>query len=320
MSLGAYPALTFSHLRFTLQAQETLHLPPFKGSALRGGFGTIFKQAICVQPQTPHCGGCLLAATCAYAYLFETRPPADSAVLRTHEAVPHPFVIEPPDDSRADLPPGAELTFGLTLIGRAADFLPHFLVVFRQLGEAGLGRGRGRYVLRQVQAVHPLRGLEQPVYDGRTLLGAGLPITADEVADWAGQLPPDRLTVRFTTPARLKHEGVFVQEIPFHVLARALLRRLSSLAYFHCGGRWETDYAAWVEQAQRVETAAASLHWAEWKRFSGRQERRIEMGGVVGEATYSGSLAPFRPLLALGQWTHVGKGTVFGNGQYVVLG
>jgi hypothetical protein len=27
---------------------------------------------------------------------------------------------------------------------------------------------------------------------------------------------------------------------------------------------------------------------------------------------------PFRPLLALGMLVHVGKGAVFGNGQYVV--
>jgi hypothetical protein len=41
-------------------------------------------------------------------------------------------------------------------------------------------------------------------------------------------------------------------------------------------------------------------------------------GGVVGSVTYAGDLAPFRPLLALGMLVHVGKGAVFGNGQYMV--
>jgi hypothetical protein len=44
------------------------------------------------------------------------------------------------------------------------------------------------------------------------------------------------------------------------------------------------------------------------------------MGGVVGSATYIGELAPFLPLLALGQWVHVGKATVFGNGLYRMNG
>jgi len=321
MSNTRYPALTLACFRFTLEALDPLHLPVYKGSALRGGFGHVFKRTVCVQPQVPRCDACLLAGTCAYAYLFETRPPPGSDVLRTHQAVPQPFVIQPPLDRRTGIPAGEHLEFGLVLVGHAVGYLPYFLVVFRELGEVGLGHRRGKYALQEVRAVHPLRRQEQPVYDGETLLGTGLPVTADEVADWAGQLPSGRLTVRFLTPARLKHGGEYAQgAVDFHVLVRALLRRLSSLAYFHCGERWEADYPGWVARAERVEAVETHLGWMEWKRYSGRQARRIEMGGVVGSVTYAGDLAPFRPLLALGMLAHVGKGTVFGNGQYVVDG
>jgi hypothetical protein len=329
MSDTSDPTLSLSVFRFTLEAIERLWLPPYKGSALRGGFGHVFKRTICVQPQVTECEGCLLTGSCAYAYLFETRPPPDSEVLRTHRAVPRPFVIEPPLDRRQEYAPGERMAFGLVLVGRAADYLPHFLVVFRELGEAGLGRPvdsgrgwrRGKYALWDVVGVHPLTGQEEPVYGGEVLLGTGLHVTAAEVAAWAEGLPVDRLTVRFLTPARLKHEGEFAQDaVPFHVLVRALLRRVSSLAYFHCGTQWETDYRGWVERAQGVEAVDTHLSWMEWGRRSGRQKRRIEMGGVVGSVTYAGDLAPFRPLLALGALVHVGKGAVFGNGQYVVSG
>jgi len=314
-----YPDLTFSAFRFTLEALDPLHLPLYPGSALRGGFGYLFKRTVCVQPQVSQCDGCLLSGTCAYAYIFETRPPPGSQVLRTHEAVPRPFVIQPPLERQPEYAPGERLEFGLVLVGRAADYLPHFLVVFRELGEAGLGRGRGKYALRSVVGVHPLASQEAPVYDGETLLGTGLTVTAAEVAAWAAGLPTDRLTVRFLTPARLKHGGDFAREaVDFHVLVRALLRRLSSLAYFHGGGQWETDYAGWVERALAVRTEAMHLSWMEWERRSGRQARRIEMGGVVGSVTYAGDLAPFRPLLALGMLAHVGKGAVFGNGRVVM--
>jgi len=314
-----YPDLTLSVFRFTLEALETLHLPPYKGSALRGGFGHVFKRTVCVQPRVTRCDDCLLSETCAYAYLFETRPPPGSQVLRTHQAIPRPFAIQPPLDRRTEIQAGERLSFGLVLVGRAAGFLSHFLVVFRELGEVGLGRGRGKYALREVVTIHPLNGQERPVYDGETLLGTGLEVTAEDVAAWAEDLPSDQLTVRFLTPALLKHGGKFAREtVDFHVLVRALLRRTSSLAYFHCGGRWDADYPGWIARAQGVETVETHLSWMKWERYSGRQARRIEMGGVVGNVTYAGDLAPFRPLLTLGTLTHVGKGAVFGNGQYTV--
>jgi CRISPR/Cas system endoribonuclease Cas6 (RAMP superfamily) len=42
------------------------------------------------------------------------------------------------------------------------------------------------------------------------------------------------------------------------------------------------------------------------------------MGGLVGRVTYEGDLSDYLPLLALGELVHVGKGTVFGNGQYQI--
>jgi CRISPR/Cas system endoribonuclease Cas6 (RAMP superfamily) len=54
-------------------------------------------------------------------------------------------------------------------------------------------------------------------------------------------------------------------------------------------------------------------------RVSGRQKKRIEMGGLVGKVTYEGDLTDYLPLLALGELIHVGKGTVFGNGQYEIV-
>ncbi len=321
MSTLSLPSdFTLAHYRLTLEALEPLHLPPFKGSALRGGFGHTFKQLVCSQPW-PCAQRCQRGNACPYGYIFETAPPAGSEVLRTFREVPRPFVIEPPQDRRTYIPAGDRLTFGLTLVGQAIPFLPDFVVVFQELGRRGLGRRRGQYRLLAVDAVLPHEGRAEPVYreeDGE-VRSADLPIRIPAIVAHAARFSPDRLTLHFVTPTRLKHEGRWVRRgPPFHVLVKALLGRISSLSYFHCGQRWETDFRGWIDRARAVRLARAETRWEDWERFSGRQRRRVKMGGLVGRATYEGDLEPFLPLLALGELVHVGKGTVFGNGQYRV--
>jgi len=95
-----------------------------------------------------------------------------------------------------------------------------------------------------------------------------------------------------------------------------LLGRISSLSYFHCGQRLEVDFRGLIDQAAAVQIATAETHWEDWERFSTRQKKRIAMGGLVGRVTYQGDLGPYLPLLSAGEFIHVGKGNVFGNGQY----
>jgi hypothetical protein len=126
----------------------------------------------------------------------------------------------------------------------------------------------------------------------------------------------------------LKHRGHYVQEAPpFHVVFRTLLRRVSSLSYFYAGQPWDVDYRGWIEQAKQVDVAEAQISWQNWERYSTRQRQRMNLGGVVGSVTYRSDasngldmgLTPFLPLLRLGELIHVGKGAVFGNGQYEVI-
>ena len=56
--------------------------------------------------------------------------------------------------------------------------------------------------------------------------------------------------------------------------------------------------------------------WRDWRRYSSRQRQEMVLGGVVGEVALRGELAPFAELLAVGQWTHLGKNTSFGLGRY----
>jgi hypothetical protein len=311
--------LKLAKYRFVLEAIEPMGLPPYKGAVLRGGFGHAFKRMACLQPGGI-CDVCQERTRCAYSYVFETPVPPDSEVLRTHEAVPRPFVFEPPLDGKTVYEPDDELAFGLVLIGRGIDYLPYFILAFKALGEEGLGQGRGRFRLKQVWAGDPLGPWETLIYDGPSdaLRNVAMAAGMADIERAAGVLSERDIIIHFLTPTEIKHDDRIVHEPAFHMLIRALLRRISSLSYFHCGERWEIDYQGLIAKAQMVDIVESALTWQNWGRFSGRQERRIEMGGVIGRLRFAGSLADFRPLLLMGSVVHVGKACVFGNGQYVM--
>jgi hypothetical protein len=51
-------------------------------------------------------------------------------------------------------------------------------------------------------------------------------------------------------------------------------------------------------------------------RYSSRQEAEVELRGVSGVLELPEGVGALAPLLAAASWLHVGKGTVFGLGQF----
>lgn len=305
--------IRYARFRLDMVAIDRLRLPPYKGSTLRGAFGHAFKKLVCVKRDLD-CSTCLIRDRCVYYYVFET-PFGGEGDPRGYTFAPHPFVIEPPEETRRDYASEAEFRVGLTLVGRALDYLPYFIYAFEEMGRRGLGIGRGKVVLKQVVALGSDEN--QCIYrmDSRRL--------APDYPVCVG--PPDRtatgtrLRLRLRTPIRLKTAGRYVRRIDFSLLVRALLRRSSDLARFHCGTKLDLDYRRWIEQAAEVGEVAAQVRWYDWERYSRRQERKIKLGGLVGEVEFAGEWSPFMPLLRLGVDLHVGKGTGFGLGRYEIL-
>lgn len=306
---------------FTLRVEEPLILPAHKGSVLRGGFGLTFKRTVCVYPKLPPCDDCVLRYNCAYPLVFEPSPPPEATVLRKQSDLPTPFVLEPPAGGQTHYSVGDTLRFRLVLVGQAIQLLPYFVVVFQRLGEMGLGYDRGHYTLQEVAFYHPVEKRHTVLLQAGRLAptASAHGVTVASLVAPVTDLTPTTLTLTFQTPTRLKYAEKFISDAPpFHVVIRTLLRRISSLCYFYGGQRWETDYPGWIARAEAIQIVAANVHWADWERYSTRQERHMNLGGIMGQVTYTGDLAPFLPLLRLGELIHVGKGAVFGNGQYRV--
>lgn len=324
-SEGARASLPVTFGRFTiaLAADAALWLPSYAGSMFRGAFGHALQRVVCAT-RTYDCAPCLLRDRCVYPYVFETPPPEGTRVMRKYPAAPHPFVLEPPAGGRT-LAPGEAFELGLTLFGRALRWLPHFIFTVERMGRVGFGSRRVSASVLHADGWLDGRACRIYSAEDRTL-------AATEACTQAAYLPPrpqiggadhppdGRIAVEIVTPLRVKYEERLATSLEFHILVRALLRRIAHLAYFHCDGDPSgMAFREWIDLAHAVRVASSTLTWYDWTRYSQRQQETMQLGGLVGRVVFEGPVGPFLPLLRLGEVTHVGKATGFGLGRYRVL-
>jgi CRISPR-associated endoribonuclease Cas6 len=313
----------FAQFQFVLRAEDCINLPAYKGSTLRGAFGHAFKKILCVNRERA-CESCLLKGKCVYSYVFETPPPSDATRMRKYPFAPHPFIITPPLEEKRTYPEGETLTFELTLIGRAIDYLPYFIYTFDELSRIGIGKGKGKYHLEEVRAIQADEGSQVRdekailIYSGKDkILRNNFGVLKVDDLDPL-DLSSSTLHLIFMTPTRLKFDGKLSPTLEFHILIRNLLRRISLLYYFHCGEELNLNFKGLIEEAKGVKVQQENLQWFDWERYSNRQETRMMMGGFIGSIVFQGNFEPFMPFLMLGEHIHVGKGTSFGLGKYKV--
>jgi len=307
--------------RFSLRLLESVRLPVYLGSTLRGGLGHVFKRTVCISPER-NCSECLLKARCAYSYCFETPTGHETSLSHKSSNYPHPFIIEPLHEFQNWPRENDHINFNLVLIGKGIDYLPYFVFVFDELGRAGLGRERGRYLLEKVEGLSDFsNGRHETIYESkRRFLSNGYQVErfadiVEETSGYAGR----SLCIKFVTPTRIKYQGRLEAEVNFCVLIKNLLRRISLLSEMHCNSRLDLGYAEIIENAKNVRTGRSNLRWYDWDRYSSRQQAKMKLGGFVGDITFEGDLAKFMPFIKLGEYLHVGKGTSFGLGEYRII-
>lgn len=300
--------LSFSVFRFDFQSDEPPALPAYAGSAWRGALGHALKRTVCIVHDTP-CPQCLLYRSCTYPYVFETPPPPDSTKMRRYQAAPHPFVLglQPPEGTGV-------YRLDLTLFGKANQLLPYFVHALAKAGKSGVGKRRQVF---RLQAIY--QAVSFDVSDWRLIHESGGSLASFPSSSTVVPKLPEALRIELTTPLRIKRDEHLVtpETFRFSDLFGALLRRISMLSYFHGDTPLDTDFSGLTRMAQTVKLEAPQLHWHDWTRYSSRQKTTMEMGGLLGHFELSGAdLAPFWPYLWTGQWTHAGKGTSMGLGQY----
>lgn len=308
--------LTFSRFVFEIEPCGRITLPDFPGSTFRGGFGHSFKHVVCAF-QGKECNDCMLQTSCIYSYVFETPPKDNTEVMRNYNRVPHPFVLEFSPQSKRVCEKGESYFFTAILIGKAIQHIPYFIYAFREMGKLGIGKERGRYVLKNVFSEN-LTGNRRAIYekDGSKVETPFKEISGKQLLKNIKN-EHDTVKLHFVSPTRIQFNEEITNSFDFHILIRSLLRRISLLSYFHCDEKLEFDFKGIIERAELVKTIASNLEWYDWTRYSNRQKQHMKLGGMVGSIEYKGNLQEFLTLLLCGQYVHVGKNATFGLGGYI---
>lgn len=316
--------LTTHHLHFTAEAVTPLALEAQPGPAIRGAIANALWDRFCANKAAPACADCPLVRACPVAALVA---PMRDDEQKGGDQRPRPYVVQPPTGGPHAFAPGARFSFGLGVFGSAAALFPYIVMAVRELERAGLGRKlaenghrRGALRLQAISAAHPLSGAQQQLYTaGQGQVAApALPVTAAEVAAFAAALPRDRLTLHLRTPLRLIDGDRLVHRLTLRPLVQRLMRRLDDLSRAYGEGPLGIDYHGLLAVAEQVQVAADQTRWVDVVSTSARRNGRTPVGGLVGQATFVGDLAPLRELLVWGSLIHVGKNAVKGDGWYSI--
>ena len=284
-------------LRFELKQHENLHLPEHAGSMLRGAFGHTFKRLACITKQK-ECNGCPLSQSCAYSQVFE-------GVINSDEQSSLPYIIHMPKDGNRFIATGQTWQFGMTLVGKAINQLPIIAYAWQKTCEEGFSKDKSRSELMAIY--HD----DHIIYQPNKPLATHTPtaITAKPLASV--------IHLDFVSPLRIQHNNYIVlnpEELTAPIVLVTLAKRIQRLAELHATPI-DLNIAQLFAAAQHI-AINTHLKRSTMIRYSNRQQRLMNLEGLIGRITLTGDLSLFSELLSLGELVHIGKNATMGLGQY----
>lgn len=255
------------------------------------------------------CENCLKSLQCPCFLAFGQALSSDPSAVKRYQKPPLPFIFDMP--LLPSLPNvGRTCEIGLVLVGRAVNHSKTYLAsIGMMLRTAGSnGRAVGRII--SVETVgyggerHPLQET------GESTAPEGLVILSAQGLQMSDDLSPIEVGVSISTPLRLMHEGRPVRELIPALFLKALMRRISSIAFYYGDIEFEADFKWLARLSNDIRWRDANFRWSEWGQ---------SISGITGSGVLVGDLTEFHKFLLLGEHFHLGKAASFGMGR-IVLG
>jgi len=268
------------YLRLDIMVDTPDTLPEHGGSMLRGAFGPALKHTVCINPSFT-CKACFASSSCLYYRFYELQNSY------------HPYRFE------VNLSPKT-FKFSLYLFSEATKQLPYVLSALHwMLTKIGLWSDNRRYEHFSID----IGGSR--VYDG-----SRFNLTQVQTVQYAPIPTNASFVLKLETPLRMKHQGQLLKNTPSLVqLLHSIHLRFEEL---HGRGRSPLGYEPSFHQR------FARTRFLDLSRYSRRQERKLKIGGIVGEIGYSDVDERSRALLRLGELIGAGKQTSFGLGKITI--
>ncbi|MGA1846002.1 CRISPR system precrRNA processing endoribonuclease RAMP protein Cas6 [Deferribacter abyssi] len=302
--------IDYVKVKFILEATCDIVLPRYKGSTFRGAFGWQFKKITCVLKSRESCDGCLLRSSCFYFNIFETYV-SDKPLLKSGISIPHPYILVPPLEEKRVYEPGSQFEFELIVIGRFVDALPYFVFTFEELGKKGLGKAKGKFIIKDI------------LQNGVTIYQDNKLNFKKETfnLDYSTEKTPKSIEIKTLTPVRLFKKGKPVFQPTFKDFFMAALRRCELLMYYYGSTKLDEilDVKQLIAECGNIEILKPEFNWYHWERYSNRQKRKISLSGIMGSFFITNLHSDLYKILWFGEVFHIGKNTAFGLGKYEIL-
>ncbi len=313
-----YPIFNVYKFVVNYSIEEKMILPKYnKGNIIRGAFGETLRRLVCTEYK-PKCSLCRNIKDCVYTSIFSPIVPDDSIYLRKNIDIPRGFIINSPLEIRTDYEAGEFINFDLIVIGKMINYLPYIILVLNEIGKNGIGRLRSKMSLDSILQVNPFNGEKKSIIENNIIKPCGISFNIKQI----DKDIPVELTLKFITPTRII-KGKEVQRIPeFSSFIKRLRDRYFALNLFYSDDYKpdDFDHILFGKLSEKVMVKKLELKFIEQYRNARSQNyRRQDISGFIGKVVYEGDISYYYPLIVMGQYIGVGKGTTFGLGKYEIV-
>ena len=257
---------------------------------IRGIFGKILYDEVCVHKSLVNCDQCLENGYCPFTEIFKIKLQPSHPLYGKYTAPPVPYILYPDLKGRSKFIRGNTFAIELTLIGKAVEYDTFLLQVVQRLGE-----GDG-LLYRKLEC----SGIETMIGDDKK----------SHLHFHRQPLNATRLKLHFQSPLIFEIENNRVKRLPFTALIKSLAERVSVLNRLYCDVNATTDPESFSGETANVEYIDSFYN------TEVEVKKNVYKDALLGSVTYSGQLNEYMHIIVAGEVLHLGRFANYGFGKY----